>query len=167
MANLKKKEQQINENVLIRDIKRADCIKRGSKYRGGLWWIKDRCPMTDNRKEGVRDYDNFCKKFNKAFGAELEIYSKNKGVKDLPINKIDSAITARVEREQRIEDNRKVIEAISSPIINNTTTVVEKKSGIDPGWVVVGVLTGAIIGGIIGYLIRAKKEKEDKKKEKE
>ena len=33
MANLKKKEQQISENVLIRDIKRADCIKRGSKYR--------------------------------------------------------------------------------------------------------------------------------------
>lgn len=165
MSNLKKRVRQRNENILMSDIKKSKCVAKGEAYRAPLWWTKEKCPMTDNGKEGVRDYDSLCTKFYKETGARLEIYSKNKGIKDLPIDKINRVIENRLEREQRAKERIAIIQA-PSPIINNTTTVVERREGVSPGWIVTGVVGGVIIGGIIGYFIRAQKEKKEKEKSK-
>ena len=161
MSNLKKRVRQRNENVLIRDIKNSKCVNKGESYRTPLWWAKERCPITDNGKEGVRDYDTLCAKFYKATGAKLEVYSKNKGIKDLPVDKINKTIEKRLLKEKPSSPQ---IQVVTPPaIINNTTTIVDRK-GISTEALVISVLSSAIVGGIIGYCIRKHREKKNTKK---
>ena len=71
MANLKKQERQRNENLFIEDAKSAGFLKKGETYRASVGQLQKMCPMTNNGKEGIRDYAKpgcLCDKFFKRTG---------------------------------------------------------------------------------------------------
>ena len=168
MANLKKKEQQRNENFFAEDAKNARFARKGETYRISVQQLKERYPMTDNGKEGVRDYTKpggLCDKFFKATGARLEVYSREKGIKDLPIDKLDKARERRLAKLEKISQKQLPPPPIQ-PIINNTTIVGNTNvSNSNTGLIVVMVLGALAVGTVIGYHIRKRKEKKNKKKE--
>jgi len=171
MANLKKQTQQRNENLFIEDIKSAGFLKKGETYRASVQQLKKLCPMTDNGKEGIRDYTKpggTCDKFFKRTGARLEPYSSVRGVKDLPIDKIEKAREKRLAKLEKVSQKQISLPPIQ-PIINNTTIVGNTNtnantSGLSTGSIIAMVLGALAVGTAIGYYIRKKKEEKNKKK---
>lgn len=168
MANLKKQERQRNENLFIEDTKNAGFLRKGDTYRASVGQLKSRCKITDNGKEGIRDYTKpggLCDKFYKRTGAKLEVYSSVRGVKDLPVDKIDKAREKRLAKLEKISQKQVPIPPLQ-PIINNTTIVGNTNvSNSNTGPIIAMVLGALAVGTIIGYHIRKRKEKKDKKKE--
>lgn len=171
MANLPKQERQRNENLFIEDAKSAGFLKKGEAYRASVGQLKKPCPMTDNGKEGIRDYTKpggLCDKFFKRTGARLEVYSSVRGVKDLPIDKIEKAREKRLAKLEKIPQKQVSLPPIQ-PIINNTTIVGNTNtsantSGLSTGSIIAMVLGALAVGTAIGYHIRKKKEEKNKKK---
>lgn len=171
MANLPKQERQRNENLFIEDAKSAGFLKKGEAYRASVGQLKKPCPMTDNGKEGIRDYTKpggLCDKFFKRTGARLEVYSSVRGVKDLPIDKIEKAREKRLAKLEKIPQKQVSLPPIQ-PIINNTTIVGNtntsaNSSGLSTGSIIAMVLGALAVGTAIGYHIRKKKEEKNKKK---
>ena len=171
MANLPKQERQRNENLFIEDAKSAGFLKKGEAYRASVGQLKKPCPMTDNGKEGIRDYTKpggLCDKFFKRTGARLEVYSSVRGVKDLPIDKIEKAREKRLAKLEKIPQKQVSLPPIQ-PIINNTTIVGNTNtsantSGLSTGSIIAMVLGALAVGTAIGDHIRKKKEEKNKKK---